>query len=451
MITPRFNLSQQDNSLIIRIRAPYCSLRDLEVDCIQNSFLFFCKPYYLRLQLPGNIVDNQNTRSSFDCDSGYFTFIYDKETPGEFFPDLEYITKFLVTKVDASYDENETEPIMVLSGEITPTEEKMINENTKQGFGFALKTHKKFATVISEFDEVFEVNPCETSLLERRKMRLQYEQGKFDMEHYLMDLEDEEHEIGDKLALPLPWEHTSDASLAFTSKELDFLKDQANNPYNLTALQIRYAFNGLIDILYAYCYDKRTTDFEGNSESGWTIVKLASTLSWCEAFEDPKDVFVSAFRRTLTYPYYRSFKLATKVFEDLKTLLKHDEKLIIKILIEIHEIFLSGDCCRYILNNLFIKDYIMYVMKWDKTKWRQFLEEVYGVVIVKDDLGLKLVENEESFKIEKKMKSLQIQDQSELLDSDDTDESDSDSSDSETDSDSETNSDYDSSTDEDAK
>ncbi|KAG5881928.1 hypothetical protein JTB14_034286 [Gonioctena quinquepunctata] len=435
MITPRFNLYQNDNSLTIKIRAPYCCLRELDIEGHKDRFLFLCKPYYLRLQLPGNIVENDNFHSSFDCDSGEFAFTYDKETPGEFFQDLDYITKFLVTKVDAIYEENVTQPITVLSADLTAQEEELINETLQQGFGFALQGHKKFSTISSEFSEVFEIDPCEVGLVDRRKIRLQYEQGKFNMEHYLEDLQDEQQEIKSITELKTPWDNLSEADITFTDKELDFLKDQPNNSYNLTTLQARYAFNGLLDILYAYCYDKRTTDYEGNSESGWTIVKLASTLSWFDAFESPKEALVSAFRRSVTYPLYRQFSLSVQVFEDLKKLLKFDEKMLIKTLIEIHRIFLTGDYCRYILNNLFIKDYITYIMKWDKTKWRQYLEDVYSVEIQKEDLGLNLVEVERSFSLETSLAGLKISEDREVLDSDDT------SDDSDSDSDTETSSD----------
>lgn len=39
---------------------------------------------------------------------------------------------------------------------------------------------------------------------------------------------------------------------------------------------------GLVDMLLAYAYDYRVTGGEHNCESGWTIMKLAATLSWLE-------------------------------------------------------------------------------------------------------------------------------------------------------------------------
>ncbi|XP_057663426.1 protein SHQ1 homolog isoform X1 [Diorhabda carinulata] len=428
MLTPRFKLSQDDRSITIEIRAPYCSLRELQVEVDENVFLFFCKPYFLRLFLPGKLIENENYRSSFDCESGEFTFTYDKAEYGEHFEDLDFITKFLVTRVETTYENKPN--ILVIDNEA-----KLPNESDlSQGFGFALMGHRNFVAVSSEFSEVFEIDPSEVNLKERRKLRLQFEQGKFDMGHYLADYIENE-DILSLLQLKTPWNDIKDDDITFSNKELDFLKDLPNINYELSELQIKYVFNGLIDILYAYCYDGRTTDYDTNSESGWTIVKLSATLCWLDAFDNTKDVLISAFRRSVTYPLFRNFELSLKVLEDLKQLLKLSDKYIIKCLIQIYYIFLGGDCCRYILNNLFIKDYIIYIINWDRNRWREFLKEVDSLEIKKEELGFNLFEIEQGFTLENKMENLKIS-----VVSDDSDDESSESSDSDDSSESETES-----------
>ncbi|CAG9836489.1 unnamed protein product [Diabrotica balteata] len=434
MITPRFQLTQDDKSLTIQIRAPYCSLRELQVEVEDNVFLFFCKPYFLRLFLPGKLLDNDNYKSSFECDSGEFSFTYDKAVQGEHFEDLDFITKFLVSKVETSYENNKK--ILVIDNEA-----KLDNdEELSEGFGFALMGHKNFVVVSSEFSDVFEIDPNEVNLKDRRKLRLQFEQGKFDMGHYLADFIENE-EIISLIELKSPWNALEDSDITFDTKELDFLKDLPNIEYKLTDLQIKYVYHGLIDILYAFCYDGRTTDYDINSESGWTIVKLAATLCWLDVFDQPKEALISAFRRSITYPLFRNFDLSLKVLEDLKKLLTLNEKYIIKCLIQIYYIFLGGDCCRYILNNLFIKDYIIYIMNWDRNKWRDFVKEINSMEIKKEDLGLNLSEIEQGFTLESKLENLKISVASD--DSDDSSDSSDDdsSSETETESSSEDNSD----------
>nr|CAH7752922.1 unnamed protein product [Callosobruchus chinensis] len=428
MITPRFSLSQDENTVTITIRAPYCCLRELEAEVDDNTFLFFCKPYYLRLHLPGNIVDNDNRKSSFDSDALAFSFTYEKAIPGEHFKDLDFITKFLATNVDASY-EGDSRKITVLASESTGNESDVDPDDLQLGFGFALQSHKRFVAVSSEFNDVFDIDPSESNLQERRKLRLQYEQGKFDMGHYLGDFI-EDDEINEIIAQKTPWCDLNESSVSFNNKELDFLKDLPNIGFTLSNLQTKYAYNGLIDILYAYCYDRRCTFYEENSESGWTIVKLAATFCYLDAFENPRDVLVSAFRRSVIYPLYRNYNLSVQILKDLKELLHLGEKYIVKCLIEIYYIFLGGDCCRYILNNLFIRDYISYIMTWDREKWQSFLKEIYAIEIRKEELGLNLSEIEQGFTLEEKLGKLEIKDTDSDDSSDDSsDESDSDSSD----------------------
>lgn len=430
MITPRFELLQDEKTLTITIRAPYCSLRELEVEVEDDTFLFLCKPYYLRLRLPGSIQENDNTRSSFDSEKGEFTFCYEKCNFGEEFPDLSFITKFLVTKVDASYGEEGERKITVLANEEYKEEKDQLDTfDINKRFGFAFQSNHNFISVSSEFTDLFEIDPCEVSLPERKKLRLQYEQGKFDMGHYLADFL-EDGEINDLICIECPWNTITE--IQFSNKELDFLKDLHNVEYNLNENQITFALNGLIDILYAYCYDKRSTSFEGNSESGWTIVKLSASLCWLDAFQTPKEALISAFRRSVIYPLYRNYRFCVQVFEDLKKLLTLGEKFIMKCLIEIYYIFLGGDCCRYVLNNLFIKDYIIYIMKWDKHIWQKLLNEVMELKIKKEDLGLNLSEIENGFSLDEKVANLKIKDS----DSDDASTADSDDSSDETDSDS---------------
>ncbi|XP_044259703.1 protein SHQ1 homolog [Tribolium madens] len=416
MITPRFKLTQTASNVTIQIRAPYCNLRELEVTVDENIFIFYTSPYYLRLHLPGRLVEDDFTQSSFDSESGQFSFTIKKAIDGEHFPDLDLITKLLTPKIEINEDNRK---ITIVANEASEKSQDELDEE----FGFALCGKENFNHVSSEFKDVFEVDPREVNLGQRHKMRVQFEQGKFNIDHYLSDYIENE-EILELISQESPYDKLKVDEIQFSDQELDFLKDLPNKTYNLSETQVTYCHCCLVDILYAYCYDRRTTQFEGTSESGWTIVKLAATFCWLDVFKTPKDALVSAFRRSVIYPLYRNFQLNQTVLTDLRKLLDLGEKHIIKCLIEMYHIFLTGDCCRYILNNLFIKDYIIYIMKWDRTKWREVVDQIKQVTIEKSDLGLNLQEIEDDVCQNFDLNNLRIRDE----DSDDFSDSSSDDS-----------------------
>ncbi|KAJ7377905.1 Hsp90 cochaperone shq1 [Desmophyllum pertusum] len=75
---------------------------------------------------------------------------------------------------------------------------------------------------------------------------------------------------------------------------------------------------GLVDIIYAYAYNHRTTEGENTVESSWTISRISSTFSWFETFSSVHDVIISCARRSLSHPLYRHWSLVTAVVEDTK-------------------------------------------------------------------------------------------------------------------------------------
>lgn len=426
MITPRFQVFQDHTTVTITIRAPHCDLNELDVYIEDEVFIFVCKPYFLRLNLPGRIVDDSAQKSSYDAESGEFSFTYPKAVPGEDFKDLDLITKLLCPKVRVTEGSRQIE---ILASEPATAREEQ-HEETNVKFGFAMRGGYDFEYVNSEFREVLEVNPYTTSLEDRKKLRLVNEAEKFNIDHYISDFIDDE-EIQDCIDCVPSWSNIKTSDVAFTPEEQDFLKDLPNIVYNLSSTQTSYCYNSLIEILFAYCYDRRTTFFEGTCESGWTIAKLCATFSWFDGFTSPKDAVVCSFRRSVIYPLYRNFKLSQRVFEDLKSIIRLGQKFLIKCLIEIYGIFLASE--RYILNNLFVKDYIIYVMTWDNDLWTKHVELLNDMVIIQNDLGLNLDYIEKSLvcdtELTDKLQNMGISSSSESDSVVDSDDESSDSSD----------------------
>lgn len=67
-----------------------------------------------------------------------------------------------------------------------------------------------------------------------------------------------------------------------SKEEIEELKNIGNKDYLLDANEKRKVLFSLVDIIYAYAYNHRTTLGETTVESAWTVNKLSSTLSWLE-------------------------------------------------------------------------------------------------------------------------------------------------------------------------
>ncbi len=48
---------------------------------------------------------------------------------------------------------------------------------------------------------------------------------------------------------------------------------------------VRTCLLSLVDLVFAYAYDHRTTLGEPSVESAWTVARLSATLSWLEVGE----------------------------------------------------------------------------------------------------------------------------------------------------------------------
>ena len=118
-ITPRFELTQDDEHIILTLRIPYIrpSSSELYVDeSNQTDVSFYCSPYLLKLRLPHPVQTtlSSDLLSSSNDDNNYaYQAVYDpnvhngtmtirlvKETEGQFFEDLDLLTKFLMPVLD---------------------------------------------------------------------------------------------------------------------------------------------------------------------------------------------------------------------------------------------------------------------------------------------------------------------------------------------------------------
>lgn len=425
MLTPAFDLSQDPDFLTVAIRVPHARVSEFDVYFQGVDFKFYAKPYFLRLTLPGRIVENGSEKGSYDADKGIFTIQLPKETPGQHFEGLNMLTtllaprksrtaKPLVEEIGASgvseegvEDDNEDFDWEIEQSPYEEVSEGALHPQSHYGFG-GLRSGV-FQRLQDEFSDVIDIkDPDFTPAAERRQKRLAAEVAKFDPDHYLADFF--EDEAVEQVLQYNPWwtdtysemmafmgksqEKENHAALvSFSEEEKCQLRKFVHKSYLLDKRAQRRVYYSLIDILLAYCYETRVNEGEKNVESAWNIRKLSPTLCWFETWTNVHEVLVSFGRRVLCYPLYRHFKLVMKACRDTIKILQLGKSAVLKCLLDIHKIFQQSDQA-YILNDLYISDYCVWIQKAKSTKLAALAEALKEAPLTKAQLGLEVNELE---------------------------------------------------------
>jgi hypothetical protein len=187
-----------------------------------------------------------------------------------------------------------------------------------------------------------------------------------------------------------------------------------SRPMCLTAEQERSAVLCLVDVLFAYAFDHRTTEGDPTVESSWTIMILSVSLSWLENFDPPYDTIADVLRwnirRSLIYPYLRSRTLSLKICTDLCRIMSGGRRIVIRCLLQLHRIMEMSES-HYLFNKLYIDPLISWVQECNEDEVRDVGREIEALLVYdanendddassgvfgKDCLGLGLVELENS-------------------------------------------------------
>ncbi|XP_062923973.1 protein SHQ1 homolog [Mobula hypostoma] len=427
MITPSFELSQDGNFLSIIIHIPYAKINEVDLYIDGVDFKFYVKPYFLRLTLPGKIVEDGRETAAYDADAGIFTIKVPKETPEEYFEGLDMLTALLAPRGSRSAKPLVEELGQPANAEIedeefeweieqTPCEEFEKNVfNSSYSYGFGNLRSGVFRRLQNELSDVIDLKePDSTTPVERRQRRLAAEEAKFDSDHYLADLF--EDDAIQHLLKYEPWwqniqrvkENTKETQteendltdsrgqcVKFSEDEKEQLRKFTNRNYLLDKSSCQIAFTSLVDILLAYAYEVRSTEGETNTESSWNVWKLSGTLCWLETYHSLQEVVVSFSRRVLCYPFYRHFHLALKAIEDAVLILLLGKSAVLKCLLAIHKIFRESDPA-YLFNDLYITDYCIWIQKVKSKKLASLAKSLQNVEVTKSDLGFELRELEEA-------------------------------------------------------
>ncbi|XP_053353781.1 protein SHQ1 homolog [Clarias gariepinus] len=409
MITPAFELSQDSDFLTLVIRVPYTRTSEFDVYVDGEDFKFYAKPYFLRLTLPGRIIQDGREKASFDIDKGLFTMRVPKETAGQHFEGLHMLTSLLAPKGSRSAqplveetgacsmseacqeDEEEDFDWQVEQQPYIESSEDDLKKLQKYGFG-NLRTGV-FSRLQEELSEVIDVTDPENSTpSKRRSDRLIAETSIFCSDHYLLDLYE-----GEEMRLVhvnfKPWwremKPEDESTVIFTDEEKEQMRKFTNRSYLLNKATRRHVWLSLVDIILAYVYDVRTTEGEHNVESAWTIRKISGTLSWLETYLSLQEVLVSYGRRVLCYPLYRHFSLITAAVQDAAHIFQGGKAFVLKCLLAIHKIFRYNEPA-YILNDLYITDYCVWIQRVKSKHLVALAEALHKAELQKNDLDLEL-------------------------------------------------------------
>lgn len=168
---------------------------------------------------------------------------------------------------------------------------------------------------------------------------------------------------------------TEDESIRLVSTKAQLLPISAISSEQKESLLL-----SLMDILYAYAYDHRTTCGDPSCESSWTVVMISQTLSWFESYTPPYDniaqVLRWSIRRAIIYPYLRNFNFVSILLvNDLVDIFSGGRRTVLRCLLQIQKI-LDGSEFHYLFNKLYINPYICWVQQISDDDLTQFSTEI---------------------------------------------------------------------------
>uniref|UniRef100_A0A0X3P0Y7 Protein SHQ1 homolog n=1 Tax=Schistocephalus solidus TaxID=70667 RepID=A0A0X3P0Y7_SCHSO len=315
MLAPLFHLSQSDVHLLIKLHIPLGDLGNSEL-LVEDGILYFtAPPYYLRLELPGDVLETDD-HIQFKLENSDLFVTLTKAEPGQIFKDLDLLSKFIIkpTKTDPSAMKGGIK-MLDASVEKEPEEHKYewfnglkTSEDEESSFiqlgsysyGFANSKQGLFTSKEELSLPIDLPDPDHCPPNRRRSLQLNSVRDHFSPEHYIADFCEPEASAA-ALSAVVPWmcqqkretdEHPEGALRPPLTDEhrhrLIVLADHRLpllppvNSSSADELDRTYLYLGLLDLLLAFTHDFCAREGDENTESAWVIVKLASTLSWLE-------------------------------------------------------------------------------------------------------------------------------------------------------------------------
>ncbi|KAL7071521.1 hypothetical protein ACQ4LE_009479 [Meloidogyne hapla] len=280
MLTPFFQLQQNDIYLIVKIRAPYCKLSDAEVTYGDREFVFNATPYFLRLFLTGDVIDDETGTCEYD---------------------------------------SEKESLFATQKLCSPTDNVLI-ENNKFGYGFGWLRNEVLGKFKEEIADLIDLDDPENILIEERNQKLkEFDEKHFSEQYYLADLFSQEQYQNEAMQFYLDKKY-----LILAEEDCSDLKDLRIRKLEKFTKEINEKIAlSLVDIIFGFAYDFRTTLGEHSVESGWTISKLSPSLTFIVKWSNMQEAMSSTIRHSLVLPMIRNWELSLKVLHDVQTIIEN--------------------------------------------------------------------------------------------------------------------------------
>ncbi|CAE6408282.1 unnamed protein product [Rhizoctonia solani] len=438
MITPKFSCSQDHSSVTVQLYVPSVRAADVEIHVEDTLFSAHINPYFLRLNFPHPVLEDDHSSASYDPSLGTLTVRLTKETSGVHFPDLDLLAKLLAPRSAAVLnDEGRAKgPLIEVLDAHSPDElaheldhklrldlekehaafvraaqndwqiDQEVPDDELSDVGLSVSTHTPygfldlhtgyFTNVIHTENEVNELGAeAENSTLsKRRHLREASEEAKWDEEHYIADFVDDEI-IKELMSTEMPLE----ATFVFTEEENMTMLRLPRREYLLTPERKRELQIVLCTILFAAQYDWRTTQDDPTPESAWTICKLVpafSALDPCPAPVSLRSALRTSYRRALAFPLYRSFALCQRVQKDVAQLLGQGTRAVIRRLLATKKILDSHDVY-YLYSKIWIDDFCAWLASYSTDADLEALgSELTATRLSKGEIGWDLEELEQA-------------------------------------------------------
>lgn len=406
MITPRFTVTQDDEYIYVQIKVSSIRFNSAGVEVVIDGcmFIFHLSPYYLRLRLSDELVEDETLNTvEYDSKQESINCKILKAVKGKEFKDLDLASKLLAAKNEPKVTDgpliqeisNEKESIADIreEGEHFDWEikqEVQVDNTPTTKYGFDNLYTGYIVMSVANGNDINELDdPEHTSPENRVKERLKKENLKFDPEYYAAEYitikqgDEEEIQINGikRLLGYLPplceryqqWFERSDNEskernvsfpVEFTEAEQTQMQDHIpKKKYLINDVKSQYLT--ILSILYSYTFEQIENEGQHTTESQWTIGKLTPQISMLDQqillseslihFSQIKGIIVTGIRRALSYPLHRNYDLCIKAWQLAIKLLLGGKRLVIKALLDIHELFRYHDVY-YVYNKILLDD-----------------------------------------------------------------------------------------------